>query len=196
MAVVGGRSTRLLDGIVMGVAASRAFAVSLALWGSTICASEGPLTISIASFDHAGVGRIEYRDVNSHFHVVLSNLSDKPIKLWTETNSWGYYALSFEMSDNSGRKWVAKKEPATFTRNIPSLLEIPSRGTHVIGVYFAIPRRWEGFPVPENGVEPVTIRAVFEVLPTPESDQLRAWVGRIVSESRDVEFAKWTTQRQ
>jgi hypothetical protein len=178
----------------MGIAASRAFAASLALWGSAICASEGPLTISIASVDQAGAGRFEYRDINSHFHVVVSNLSDKPIKIWSETNSWGYYCLSFEMSDKSGRKWVAKKTPATFTRNIPSVLEVPSRGTYVIGVHFATPRLWEGFPTPVNGVEPVTVRAVFEVLPTPQSEQLGAWTGRIMSESRDVEFAKWATQ--
>lgn len=56
--------------------------------------NEPPLKISIAVPLTDGQRVIECRDTNSHFHVILSNVSDTPQRIWPEDAPPGYDALA------------------------------------------------------------------------------------------------------
>ena len=39
---------------------------------------------------------------SQHFHVVVTNVSDESVRLWREWCSWGYFNLSFRVTDEEG----------------------------------------------------------------------------------------------
>ncbi|MBI2948754.1 MAG: hypothetical protein HYY23_14035 [Verrucomicrobia bacterium] len=143
-----------------------------------------------------GERRITYRnsgtewDRTAHFHAIVSNRSDKPQKIWQEWCSWGYWALSFEFTDKSGKQWTAKKRSMKpFTMNAPAFWVLEPQESIVLEVYFADPGIWEGFPLPEEGSKVVgSMRAVFEIRSTPESAKHVVWTGRVISEARRITF--------
>ena len=131
---------------------------------------------------------IEYRD--PHFHVIISNTSDKPQRIWREWCSWGYYGLSFEFTDATGKTWIAKKKPRDWTRNLPDFWTVGARESLVLDVHFADAKTWDGFPQPQGASQPFTMRAVFEFKPDDKSRQHSVWTGRAVSKADKYVFYK------
>ena len=134
---------------------------------------------------------IEYREPGSHFHVLVSNIGSKPLSLWQDWNSWGYYSLSFEMEDATGQKWVAKKKQIGFTRNFPAAWLLSPKQTWVVDVYWGDEDTWQGFPARGTERKPLKIRAIFEVRPDKETKQYGVWTGRAESEPVEALFSKW-----
>jgi hypothetical protein len=154
-------------------------------------AAESPLSISIAVPARNGERRIEYRDKSTHFHVIISNTSDKPQQIWREWCSWGYFGLSFEFTDERGKKWTAKKKPRLWTVNAPDWLTLQPQESLVLDVYFGDSDTWDGFPRPEHGSQTVTMQAVFEFSPDDESRQHGVWTGRAISKADGFVFYHW-----
>jgi hypothetical protein len=79
------------------VIAFACFAVAtLALAADKVSTETSPISISVAIPARNGERRVEYRDRGTHFHVIVSNTSDKPKRIWREGCSWGYFGLTFE----------------------------------------------------------------------------------------------------
>jgi hypothetical protein len=168
------------------------FAVLLVALSSAAQERVAPgLSVSIAP---SGTGRVEYRQPKDHFHVILSNTSSKAQRVFQDSNSWGYYSLSFELEDPGGKKWVAKKKRTAFSRNVPSWLEIPPGENLVIDVYWGDESAWEGFP-PFETEKNLKVRAVFEIKPDAETKQFQVWTGRMTSPTQKVVFSKWRADK-
>src|SRR5580698_2500044 len=85
----------------------------------SVMAGVPPVAVSVAvPIGGDGERRVEYHDQTTHFHVIVSNTSDKPQRIWQEWNSWGYFGLTFEFTDEQGKNWIARKKPFEWTRNI------------------------------------------------------------------------------
>jgi hypothetical protein len=136
------------------------------------------------------VQRFVYLNASSHFHVLLTNTSDGPQRVWADTNSWGYQSLSFEITDAAGKTWHVGKKQAVFTRNLPGYLTIAAGDTLVKDVYFGDSAVWAGFPLRKGQSNSVRIRAVFEVAPSPEATQFALWTGRIESNEVEATFTR------
>src|SRR5262245_53882227 len=103
------------------------------------------VSISVPS-ERNGARGVQHWDRASHFHVIASNLSDQPQRIWQEPFSWGYWALSFEFNDESGKKWTAKKRGMKpFTMNKAAYWLLEPHESLVYEVYFADSDIWEGF---------------------------------------------------
>jgi hypothetical protein len=149
-----------------------------------------PITVAIAVT--SGPTQLNARDATSHFHVVLQNTSDVPQRLWQEWNSWGYYSLSFELTDVAGKQWiVAKRRDMRWSRNSPTYETIEPGRQLIVDVYFGDAAQWEGFPLQKGRQPIVQMRAIYEVLESPESKSYGAWVGRVESSPVEVRFARW-----
>ena len=144
--------------------------------------SNGERTIDY-SLDNA----LGYSVHSPHFHVIISNASDKQQRIWREWCSWGYYALSFEITDQNGKKWIASKKPRGWDKNYPDFWTIEPHESLVLDVEFAETGTWDGFPR-SNGT--FTIRAVFEVQPDEDSLKHSVWTGRAVSNADKYVFYK------
>ena len=87
-----------------------------------------------------GERRVSYRtsgtewDRRAQFHAIVSNRSDKPQKIWQDGCSWGYWALSFEFTDESGKMWIIKKRGGKpFTANAPVVWVLEPQESIVLG---------------------------------------------------------------
>jgi len=167
---------------------------ALALVAANAAAEDSPISVSLAIPAHNGERRVEYRDQATHFHVIISNTSDQPQRIWREWCSWGYSGLSFEFTDEHGKKWVAKKKAQDWTRNFPDWWTLDSHESFVMDVYFADTNTWKGFPLPENGSQIVMMQAVLEFKPGDEARQHDVWTGRVASVAEKVTFYHWKPQ--
>ena len=152
---------------------------------------ESPIALSVAIPAHNHERRVEYHDRNTHFHVIVSNTSDTPRRIWQEWCSWGYFGLTFEFSDENGRKWVAGKKERVWTLNSPDWWTLDPHESFVIDVYFPDSEIWLGFPLPGNGSQTVTMRAVLEFKPDDEARQHDVWTGRVASKAQKFTFYHW-----
>ena len=85
-------------------------------------ADEEPVSVAIsvpASSATNGNRMIRAGAADAHFHVVVTNVSEKPQRIWRDDCSWGYAALSFEFTDDTGKTWTAEKKPRGWLANEP-----------------------------------------------------------------------------
>lgn len=184
VALLGGRSTSPLAGTEMlrALPCLTLLVTSFASAVNSVSAVAGPLTLSFAE-------KSVYSGPQAHFHVLWRNTSDRPLRIWAESSSWGYESLSFEITDATGQHWRALKRKSVFTRNIPAYVTIAPGQTLVKRVFFGDTRTWEGFPVEKDQPFSVRMRAVFQVAQSPEAAQSAVWTGRIESGEIVVTFA-------
>lgn len=139
-----------------------------------------PLELKIAIPVHH-----QHRSLNTgdHFHVLVKNVSDAPLRLWTDKYSWGYSNLSFEQISADGTVTQIKKKPRGWDKNYPDWLELQPGDTFVLNVNFAAADIWENPPKADAGKKPtlVKLRAVFEITPDEQSTKLAVWTGKLQS---------------
>lgn len=117
----------------------------------------------------------------AHFHVVLTNISDKPLRLCNDTCSWGYFALSFEVKDESGKTTKVTKQGMPWSTLFAHYLTVPP-GDHMVREVSFSKDEWENFVLPEKGKSvDVQMRAVFEIKPDDETKKKDVWTGKVVS---------------
>jgi len=117
--------------------------------------------------------------IQFHFPVIVTNLSDKPQRIAQEGCSMGYDALSFEWTDESGKKQKAEKVGIEFAKNVYSWWTLQPGESLVINVFYTDTASWTGFPhPPPHESQTVTMRAVFEMKP----------FGRSVSKPLEIVF--------
>jgi len=118
-----------------------------------------------------------------YFHVLLRNTTTAPQRIFQEWNSWGYYALCFELTNESGETTVVRKGIAFWTRNGPSYWTIAPNDFAIIDVYFADRGTWgDGFWLKSgNPTGRVKLRAIYQVNADESSKKLSIWTGKITS---------------
>ena len=127
---------------------------------------------------------------NRDFYVLLSNVSKEPQIVWEDWNSWGYYSISFELTTNDGKKYILSKRDTGFTMNYPSTVVIEP-GEHVV-YPIHLDEWWETHPsIPKAPELPITLKAKYEISPTPESAQYKVWTGHVESHIYNFTFRQW-----
>ncbi len=124
------------------------------------------------------------------FYLVLTNLSNEPQPIWESWNSWGYRAISFELATNDGKKYIISRGPEVFTVNFPSTFLVAPGEYQVYAIH--LDKWWAARPAfPKADEMPITVRAIYEVLPSPESSQHKVWTGRVESHSYNFTLRQW-----
>jgi hypothetical protein len=127
---------------------------------------------------------------SQYFYVVVTNASGELIRLWKEWCSWGYFNLSFEVTDEKGRSVAVKKLDRDWTRNFPSWDIIPPGGHQVREVGFD-PTTWENSPMPEAGrSRAVRMRAIYVIQPEAATKKHGIWTGRVSSPEDSYELIR------
>lgn len=146
------------------------------------------LKVSIAVPEHRGARSIVLDGPASHFHVVVRNVSTRPVTIWRRWCSFGYENLSFEYSTRDGKKGVAQVKRRISLQNVPDPLTLAPDEEKVIDVYFGTDE-WQGFPLPAAGaVATVSLQAVFQITAGAATRKEGVWTGRITSPLRDYTF--------
>lgn len=122
----------------------------------------------------------------SLFHVLLYNPSDRPLRLFEEKYSWGYYGLSFDVTYPDGRVVHSEKKGRGWDNNFPGTLTIGPKGYYVFDVSFD-PRLWTNSVFLEkSGMEGRQCRlgAIYSIQSDSEALKYGVWTGTIRSDER------------
>jgi hypothetical protein len=85
---------------------------------------------------------------------------------------------------------VVSKPLQAFTRNGPSTFLIQPGEHQVYAI--RLDKEWGAHPILSRADEmPITLKAVYEVSPTPEAIQYNVWTGRIESGSYKFTLRQW-----
>lgn len=127
------------------------------------------------------------------FHVLLTNVSSSPVRVWQEWCSWGYYCLQIELMEADGTKHLLKKKRIPFYANFPDYVALQS-GESVVWNVDLSPSIWTGLPVmPTNAMANVKIRAIYTVTKPDDTEvnrdegvaQMGVWTGQSASDFCD-----------
>jgi hypothetical protein len=186
-----------LRSFIYGMSSTSAFQLivvlcSLLASNSVFAADDEPISVAVsvpASSATNGNRMIRSGTADAHFHVVVTNGSEKPRRIWRDDCSWGYAALSFEITDDTGKTWTVEKKPRGWLANEPFYWILEPHENLVIDVYFTNGATWNGFPeVQPHERKVVSMRAIFDIKPDDESRRQEVWTGRVQSQSRKYTF--------
>jgi hypothetical protein len=119
------------------------------------------------------------------FHVVLTNVSDHAQPVWQTWCSWGFWTISFHITMPDGKQLhISRDQKEKFTKNYPATFLV-SPGHHQV-YPIQLDGEWDNRPQFEHsGSARITLKAIYEVDPTPEATQNGVWLGRVESPSYD-----------
>jgi hypothetical protein len=133
-----------------------------------------------------------YRHYNK-FHVLLTNVSNEPVRVWQEYVSWGYYCLQLEIIDQDGIKHLLKKKPITFYSNAPDYVILQPGGSVVWNVNLDS-KVWEDLAwLPNDKMWNVKVKAIYTVKNEEDPKKFDyndakthgVWTGQAISEMYD-----------
>ena len=149
--------------------------------------SQSPFSLSIVP-GRSGITMAQNKP--DEFYVVLTNVSHEPQAVWENWNSWGYQAISFEVTMADGKKFVLSKKQEEFTMNFPSTFVVEPGEHQVYPIKFD--EWWETHPaLPKTDEMPIKLKAVYEVTTTPEATQYKVWTGRLESHNYNFSLRQW-----
>jgi len=128
-----------------------------------------------------GSGRISLFDASRHFSVILTNVGKSPVRLWKDWCSWGYFNLSFEMTDQNGRRVIVSRKMKVWEKNFPAWTTVAAGDQMVIDVTFD-PAIWRNPPALEGAKErTISLRAIYESTAGKDANEHQIWTGKIAS---------------
>ncbi len=153
-----------------------------------------PLSVSVVptkSFEEPyGRGISMAKKSPGDFYVILTNISKDPQAAFEDWNSWGCQAVSFRIETPDGHKFTVSRKPQLFTKNYPSTFGIPP-GEHMV-YPISLDDEWETTPaIPMTVETPITLTAIYEVRPTPESAKEKVWTGHLESGAYHFKLRQW-----
>jgi hypothetical protein len=150
-------------------------------------ASSSPFSLSVVP-GRSGITMAKNKP--DEFYVVLTNVSREPQATWETWNSWGYQTISFEMTTTEGKKFVVSRRQGEFTKNAPSTFRVKPGENQVFAI--RLDEWWETHPtLPKSDEMPITLKAIYEVTPTPEAAEYKVWTGRLESHSYTFLLRQW-----
>ncbi len=141
------------------------------------------LTVTIAEPLYQQQRALGVGGKESHFYVVVANVSKQPQKVWRDYCSWGYGNLTFKMIDEAGKETVLTKKLRDWDRNEPIYCVLEPGDLLVLDVRAA---EWVNFPRPaaDQGRK-IRLQAVYEIKPDKEAEKDGVWTGRVFSETKE-----------
>lgn len=116
--------------------------------------------------------------------VVLTNVTDKPVHLWRDWCSWGYYNISLDFQAG-GKEWKAVKRPRGWTKNYPDAMEL-APGESAIFTQQLTEEIWDGLPPFKTmGGEKIKMRVRYEVAADEDTFDKNVWTGTLVTAFRE-----------
>ncbi len=159
---------------------------------SALASASAPFKLSIVPESANTTSRtISSGESNTRaFYVVLTDVSKQPQFVWESWNSWGYRSIFLELTSSTGKTCVVSVKRHGFTRNLPGSFLIPAGEQQVFPII--LDASWEGVPAfPSAGSDRFTLKAIYEVAPSPEAAPSGVWVGRVSSKVDDLVLGHW-----
>jgi len=147
-----------------------------------------PLSLEIIVPPATSTGeRTLYMAKYPRFHVLVTNNSDAPVRLWKDWTSWGYATLSFLMQTDD--KTIAFVRPVIkrIDGDFPDFWALNPGDKLILEVDMST-GQWRGMPDLYGESLPCLLQAVLEIKQDFLTDELGIWTGRIQSNPAPVIF--------
>jgi len=145
---------------------------------------------------------IRFHSRPRHFNVVLRNISRRPLRLWGEENSWGFYNLRLEITglDDKVQKPISvRRGPVGWGGNGPRYVVLPPGEMLVREIELALTaedgkvtstaRSYYNFPFPADLMErKIQLVVYYTVEPSDEAKTNGVWTGMIATPRTDILF--------
>ena len=165
-------------GLISGPAACAAFAQE-----RTTKLAPPVIDVSIAVPIYDGIRPITIGS-GRHFHVVISNLSEQPLRLWDDHCSEGEFNVAFEVYEDEKLRLI-RRIGQDWAKNFPITAELQP-GYHYVSEVSFDPGGWElPWADAEIRTRRVRMRAVYQIKPTEIARQKGIWTGKIASRYGD-----------
>jgi hypothetical protein len=162
-------SVRTLAALALAVAA-------VAPARSAVAPPSRALAVSLAVPEHLGRRPVQVGPRAEVFHVVVTNVSRQPVRLWREWCSWGYFNLRLE-AQVGGKTFTLAKKPRGWNKNYPDAFTLQP-GEHFVIPVVLDPEVWD---LPQRRSGPARLRAVYHSTPDRDADEQNVWVGAVAS---------------
>jgi hypothetical protein len=150
-------------------------------------AADQTLTLSIAIPPTESGEYNLYPSKVPHFYVILSNRSNGPVRVWGPRSLASHRALSFEFTDENGKKSKAEwEEGKSVSYKLPDVCKLWPGERLIIEVPYTENSGWKGWPNISGHLPTVKMQAIFDS--RQGADTNGVWVGKVVSEALVVRF--------
>ena len=119
----------------------------------------------------------------NHLRATLENRSDLTLRIWAQTNSWGWgtFVLIISAHGVDENHCTLVPKPQIWTRNVPGIIDIGSGERQFFEVSPGEPK-WDNL----NSFEHLKdksfyVRAALRIPETPEAIELGVFIGQITS---------------
>ena len=116
----------------------------------------------------------------------LENRSDRTLRIWAQTNSWGWgtFILIIGTHEGDGDHYTLVPKPQIWTRNGPGVIDIDPDGHQFFEVSPGEPE-WDNLDsIGHLKRASFYVRAALRIRETPEAIELGVFMGQITSPSR------------
>jgi hypothetical protein len=147
----------------------------------------GPeLSLVLKAPDRLSLSASRSQEELSSITVVIENKSSATLRLWSETCSWGYQNLSFEIADSNGKVFHVTRSERGWEKNFPQWDNV-APGASISKSVNLLDGQWRGLPSLQPGAhEAVRLQAFYKSSSSYESTANTIWVGSIVSDTSKV----------
>jgi len=131
-----------------------------------------------------------------YLFVILTNKTDRKLKVWREWNSWGSGNLTFTAKPEEGSAFTLRRTPVELSWNMSEATIVEPRMSFVCQASLCkkISGRFEGFPAKfEDGK--ATIQAHFSIKEDDYTRRYGVWTGSVSSAPMEVLIRKDVSER-
>lgn len=166
--------------------------IALLAFGLQAEAAEPPLLVSIGVTANAnGLRLIHVNGKDATFPVVITNVSDKPLRIWAQWCSWGNRSIQFQLEGADGTKTSAVSAVMAWTMNFPDFYELKPGESSVTDIAFTDSYLWSGFTLPKDQkTTKLSMRVILSIHPDEDGKRLNVWNGTVQSEMNTYHFVR------
>jgi hypothetical protein len=183
----------LTSGLIIAVAILGAFSCSRANPSQPLArplvSTQAPFSVTVVpeASDDRGLwlSMTKTSQYAKPFHVVLTNTTNEPQRVFESWNGWGYKAISFELVTTDGQKVVLSRKDQDFDKNFPSTFTVLP-GEHYVYTIQLTDEDWDVVPeIKFDKIEPLSVhlKVVYGLKPTRSAQSEKVWIGRVESKS-------------
>lgn len=152
-----------------------------------------PLQVRIANVrSMVGVGHELPPD---QLHVIVTNVSNGPVQIWDQWNSWGYHNLSLSLeSEDGSMKELRRFGGKDWSQNAADAIELKPNEHYVFAVWLKpsenriFNNSWGPVDVGSGDYPSVKIKAHYEVPSDADANRNGVWSGRISSPAITIQL--------
>jgi|GEM_PF-3402758 len=131
--------------------------------------------------------RVISLDRYRRFHVLLTNISARSIRLWQSWNSWGYQNMTLITNFGDGWATIRRQKPKHIDGDFPDFWVLEPGEYLVLEVDLST-AEWKGIPDLYDESQNAKMKVMFQSPRDVLSEEFGIWTGNIESEEVKVVF--------